>query len=490
MCTRADTTIGRMENMNTCDKDQEHATTNNDVESDNDDDDQYKCFVHGCIGQRCFNRFANRYPRLFASTFGIFVPLLGLVIISYLLGYWIAHLESPIERQQNDARISSHVMTQQKLDILSNLTSNTPKICFNLFLNNITARMLLSSSLLDILYDDSSSSSNSTTTNDDDDLFEALSRIKFRYESIEDDTLPDSYDNVATAAFNVLDLYTFLHTCGEKFRSYIYNNTDLTVLPGENNHRTQSLPDLSFSWNRCTPHVLQELWRQQYLESLHPYNQTQYYVTTWEKDAARLFDEYYNYYTNTRNVSIKIATALAQNQSTMEASGGTACVVNTSAGGVYCFPRSSPIAWLIPQLSLCRHFFIDLFHLTAWFWFTIMSTIGYVSIWKHFLHGCTTNSTLIERLLFYVQGNASIETLSGRTLVYTFGFLSILFFGGVSLGAGGITVAIFKDVCLRSNHAKILTTPWIATFIWGSLYYTWMCVIANVSTYKTTNFEP
>ena len=70
--------------------------------------------------------------------------------------------------------------------------------------------------------------------------------------------------------------------------------------------------------------------------------------------------------------------------------------------------------------------------------------------------------------------------MSGRTLIYTFGFFSILLFGGVSLCAGAVTVAIFKDICIRCNVA-FLTSPWLATIIWGSLYYTWMCVIANVS---------
>ena len=64
-------------------------------------------------------------------------------------------------------------------------------------------------------------------------------------------------------------------------------------------------------------------------------------------------------------------------------------------------------------------------------------------------------------------------------MIYTFGFFSILLFGGISLCAGAVTVAVFKDTCIRCN-APFLTAPWIATLIWGSLYYTWMCVIARV----------
>jgi hypothetical protein len=77
------------------------------------------------------------------------------------------------------------------------------------------------------------------------------------------------------------------------------------------------------------------------------------------------------------------------------------------------------------------------------------------------------------------QGNAAIETSLGRALIYTFGFVSILLFGGLLLGAGAVTVAIFDDALIRCK-VRILTRPWIATIIWGLLYYTWMSVIANV----------
>ena len=117
-----------------------------------------------------------------------------------------------------------------------------------------------------------------------------------------------------------------------------------------------------------------------------------------------------------------------------------------------------------------------------------MSTIGYVCSYTMASTrpaGVTSKSklTLLHLSGFFVsmysKGNASVETTYGRTLIYTFGFFSILGFGGISLGAGAVTVAIFKDSCIRCNVA-FLTTPWLASLIWGSLYYTWMCVIANV----------
>lgn len=81
---------------------------------------------------------------------------------------------------------------------------------------------------------------------------------------------------------------------------------------------------------------------------------------------------------------------------------------------------------------------------------------------------------------FLTKGNAAIETTEGRTLVYTLGFFSILAFGGILIGAGSVVTAIADDASIRL-HQRRLANPWVASFLWGALYYVWMIVIANVS---------
>lgn len=292
--------------------------------------------------KNCCTSVSTRFPRLFAILFGIHIPIFVLVLLSCVFGYWIAHIESPVEIEQNDNRIASYAITTRKLQILSNLTSVSPKICFNLFLNNVTIETLMSSSLLDILYEGiedepSSSTLNSTATVDDDSTpIEILHQIKSRYESIADDTVPEIYNSskLVDAELNIIDLYNFLQVCGDKFRSFIYNETGLTILPlaeESTSYSMTALPVLSFSWNRCTP--LQFSRQPDFMLSLHPINQTQYYITAWENDTMRLFDYYYNYYTTTWNISTDIAFALAEQQSVVEATGKAACVVNTFSGG-------------------------------------------------------------------------------------------------------------------------------------------------------------
>lgn len=78
-------------------------------------------------------------------------------------------------------------------------------------------------------------------------------------------------------------------------------------------------------------------------------------------------------------------------------------------------------------------------------------------------------------------GNQPIDTQTGRTMVYCFGLFSILLFGGVLISAGSVTTAIFDDALMRFR-LKALTLPWVACLFWGSVYYLWMLVIANVRT--------
>lgn len=88
-------------------------------------------------------------------------------------------------------------------------------------------------------------------------------------------------------------------------------------------------------------------------------------------------------------------------------------------------------------------------HASAWFWFTVMTTVGY--------------------------GNQSLSTQAGRTMVYTLGFVSILLFGAVLWMAGHI-VAVIVDDGLRKW--PWWTTPWAGCLLWGSIYYAWSLLIA------------
>ena len=86
----------------------------------------------------------------------------------------------------------------------------------------------------------------------------------------------------------------------------------------------------------------------------------------------------------------------------------------------------------------------------GWFWFTVLSTIGY--------------------------GNTVPVTIDGQAMVYTIGFLTILAFGSILSTAGYIISGCFDDILVRFS-LRWCTTPWISCIIWGIFYYGWMALI-------------
>ena len=75
-------------------------------------------------------------------------------------------------------------------------------------------------------------------------------------------------------------------------------------------------------------------------------------------------------------------------------------------------------------------------------------------------------------------GNTAPVTDGARAMVFTLGFLSMLLFAAVLAKAGSIVTVIADDAFDRLKLTKI-TVPWVATLIWGAMYYIWMCAIAS-----------
>jgi len=89
----------------------------------------------------------------------------------------------------------------------------------------------------------------------------------------------------------------------------------------------------------------------------------------------------------------------------------------------------------------------------AFFWFTVMTTIGY--------------------------GNAVPQTESGRAMVFTLGFLSILLFGAVNGQAGYVSLAIADDF-FRRHNLKFLTKGMGASIFWICAYAFWNLFISGI----------
>lgn len=97
----------------------------------------------------------------------------------------------------------------------------------------------------------------------------------------------------------------------------------------------------------------------------------------------------------------------------------------------------------------------------AWFWFTVMSTVGY--------------------------GNQVPATVGGRLLTCTLGFFSILLFGGVLATAGGITAHVMNDFVHRF---KTTVSRGAMVLLWGALWLLWMLVISfQAASYRNQRMQ-
>lgn len=80
-------------------------------------------------------------------------------------------------------------------------------------------------------------------------------------------------------------------------------------------------------------------------------------------------------------------------------------------------------------------------------------------------------------------GNVTPTTEGGRTLVYTFGFFTIIVFAGVLGTAGHVITTIIDDLVGRLKCTKWLKIPLVQMLMWGTLFYSFLCVIAQTAIY-------
>jgi hypothetical protein len=261
--------------------------------------------------------FADHYPRLFAIFCGILIPLFALIALATLFGYWISQIESPVEISYNDYQLAIWSQQNVRLQILSDLTAVTPRICLRLFLQNYTAEK--SSSPWDSVLNLTSATVDGVSNN------ETLFLVKLGY-LIAEEYLPDSVSR-EYSVLNVSEVYSFLTRCGASIQAGIKNYTALTVVVPD----SDAGATLTFNWNRCSPYRQRD---PNFTVSVRPANQSAFYTQNWIDNATAIYDKYYEYYTTApQNLSSPLASALASNRSFFEATGAKDCVVNQYAGG-------------------------------------------------------------------------------------------------------------------------------------------------------------
>jgi len=318
------------------------------------------------------------------------------------MGFGLAKLEEPTEVQANNDILANRATLETSRRFHGNVTKELPRICLGILATSSTETM------------------NATLEKAMDDIFVRVLDRTTDNEPSYNETLLENLPKNST-----LELLQFMEECGATGLDIANRFFSLVVL------QEYIGDDLSFNWIRCdtlgtnsTTSLLQQIWGLPYVNRsrLKPDVQAADAILSWRQNAAILYDETLDMLIAENGTSPIDARIEAHKYATKTANGFKHCYANSAAG--------------------------------AWFWFTVMTTIGY--------------------------GNTAPTSEGGRAMIYTLGFFSILLFAVILGGAGKIVVAIWDDFVNRTklHHLNI---PWVGCIFWGFCYYAWMLVIAAVT---------
>jgi hypothetical protein len=364
--------------------------------------------------------YSRNYPRVHAICCGMILPLWFLILLSLLFGSFLAKLESPGEIESNNAYLRRQAIVGNYLEIVGATIEKLPKICFGLFLlfqtNNQT-------------YNNYTYTEEETTASAGADMF------KFYLETGEERFAALYAANVllltTTYDLNVTEFGIFTLACGDSARQFTNGIQQRWTKELES---VSSQTSFSFHWNRCSAYDDEETTEernkfrfmpsQAQIIASRPLEQAKHYARIWQERQIELEAKYLEQLLKEeeeQQLGVVAARITAFEMSLQDATAADKC--NSNASGA------------------------------AWFWFTIMTTVGY--------------------------GNQSPTSLGGRWMVYTLGFASILAFGGILASAGSVMVVIVDDLLIRcSGRHNTKLGKKTKTFVWGALWYIWMCVIA------------
>lgn len=345
----------------------------------------------GRFRKGCVRRIPERYPRSCACIGGIILPLWLLVFVAFLGGKFLASFEAPQEFETNDAILASRttfLLTKGGLSDMIDKLLKLPQSC-----------------LYDYLKMYKPEGTNTT-------LYELF---------MGNSTYLDGELNLAdlTILAQIPGLSAYMEECG--FEAEIVINALLEI----RNDTSVELASqsLTFNWIRCWNETLfgdrTSLRATDELLAAAA-QQDDYYVTVWNDNKQRLYDQYVEDYDGD-NFTDFDRLDLWQ-RAIAGATGSDGCGENVAG--------------------------------TAWFFFTVMTTIGY--------------------------GNQVIQTGQGRALVACFGFFSILAFGAVSAAASQILIVVFDDFVKRCN-LKVLSRPAVSVVLWTLIAFSWTMFFASKS---------
>mmetsp|Transcript_12849 Transcript_12849/g.35573 ORF Transcript_12849/g.35573 Transcript_12849/m.35573 type:complete len:532 (+) Transcript_12849:76-1671(+) len=338
-------------------------------------------------------KLLTRFPGCFAFLFGIVIPCFILMFLALIFGTILARLEAPKEVERNDDNLASLYLANRTENTIIALTTNISKGC-------------LESWLLDTPLSENSF---------DEEILDQLFQREDEFFANNSAAVGEFLNKA-----NFEDLHQYLKTCGDLSREWTRERFAESL-------RAHEASGLSFNWIRCYEGAA-DLKRMDFdgdlFESsvLKPSEQGYWYTKNWIRDYHRLEALYREEYGKDGKLTVR-EVFQASDRALEDATGGNKCNLNGSG--------------------------------SAWFWFTIETTVGY--------------------------GNQAPESRGGRALVFTCGFFSILAFAAL-LSTTGRVLAELTDRTLSSWHPalKRFTHPGWGSMFWGMAWIAWMLLMAYV----------
>ena len=366
------------------------------------------------IGCKRLANIPHRWPRTFYFIAGVVLPLWFLIGMALFFGYFLCLAESPVEVEKNNAAIATAQSTLQRFFIVGNVTAQLPTLCLDFFLRK-----------------NGNQQRNGSIVNDTEDLIDFVTGLvdtplvsngplfdggifngTVRLNITDSLNITDALDLLDDIVNTTEELLEFMYRCGEISRNLSEALTDRTFEAIESGHLPLSL---TFNWVRC-PNSNKTLFNR--TNNLYPNVQAQTAIQAWRESQEALYNQYLAEYLEAGAGPFEALTN-AVRQSYSDATGFDDCELNLAA--------------------------------SAWFWFVIMTTVGY--------------------------GNQTTVTVIGRTMVVTLGFLCILAFGAI-LARSGVIITTIADDFNHRMKLNFLNRPWVGVIYWGALSYSWMLVEA------------
>jgi len=435
--------LHRKISFGTSDKDNEldgkYGDDNDDDDDDDDDEHNKNGILKITVRYRKINQlWVKKFPRAHGIIVHVLLPLVMIVLLNMVLGIVLGKLEMEYEiENNNDIMRTKNKLAQYPYDDKQHRMFALPTLCLEYFSQEVNGLAyidendkngdgIIDFNEIDIMFQNYNLTALGEDTekegngNDNDSDIVSISKefIGYDLDNKQNDSMPMTLGEIKS-------VLKICEDAGKKILVELMERTRLETT-------AEVISGMTFNWMRC--------WNITLLGDVNPWfpntehlvaatNQSQFFEASWNENQTKLF----NQYKDEENCSNATCEKVIHDRSVREATGATMCGINKGA--------------------------------SAWFWFVVMTTVGY--------------------------GNQSPETRNGRLLVGCLGWICIIVWA-IILYVGGRVLGIVIDDAFRRRNCRVMTGDGLSATVWCVVSALWIVVVGEIYRFwldYTTNPE-